>query len=91
MNFFNTLSENTDKVGGGSRLPASNETSAVIHYLQKYLLVNSVTCTCTFVVELFERFYTSELLLFMLYVMQRTKSRSLGEFHNSVKLSCRTY
>ena len=53
MNFFNTLSENTDKVGGGSRLPASNETSAVIHYLQKYLLVNSVTCTCTFVVELF--------------------------------------
>ena len=91
MNFFNTLSENTDKVGGGSRLPASNETSAVIHYLQKYLLVNSVTCTCTFVVELFERFYTSELLLFMLYVMQRTKSRSLGEFHNSVNLSCRTY
>ena len=66
MNFFNTLSENTDKVGGGSRLPASNETSAVIHYLQKYLLVNSVTCTCTFVVELFERFYTSELLLVML-------------------------
>ena len=91
MNFFNTLSENTDKVGGGSRLPASNETSAVIHYLQKYLLVNSVTCTCTFVVELFERFYTSELLLFMLYVMQRTKSRGLGEFHNSVNLSCRTY
>ena len=34
MNFFNTLSENTDKVGGGSRLLASNETSAVIHYLQ---------------------------------------------------------
>ena len=66
MNFFNTLSENTDKVGGGSRLPASYETSAVIHYLQKYLLVNSVTCTCTCVVELFERFYTSELLLFML-------------------------
>ena len=32
---------------------------------KKYPLVTSITCTRTFVVELFERFCTSELLLFM--------------------------
>ena len=33
---------------------------------KKYPLISSITCTCTFVVELFERFCTLELLLFML-------------------------